>query len=221
MIIRTESVSFPRSGHSPLYNSMKRYFGDRLVYCDVQNSEGLNCGCRSVPCINPRNNFSKSHDWGLKKGNGLEIRAGQRYLVQYRNPVRSIASDYNLYVQRKPHKSGREEWHEFACEAIAYWNKLIDKWVIGLRDRDNPQLICPYEQLVQDPIGTVTGVVEFVTDEPVDGEALRREISQIRFRPLNRLPEFRHFDTGFFREIEAIAGERMTTLAIPSFEDGG
>ena len=73
---------------------------------------------------------------------------------------------------------------------------------------------------MQDPIGTVTGVVEFVTDEPVDGEALRREISQIRFRPLNRLAEFRHFDTGFFREIEAIAGERMTTLAIPSFEDG-
>ncbi len=220
MIVRTESVSFPRSGHAPLYNSMKRYFGDRLVYCDAQDTKGLNCGCRSVPCINPRNNFSKSHDFGLRQGDGLEIRAGQCYLVQYRNPVRSIVSDYNLCVEQNPHMSGRDDWHVFAREAIAYWNKLIDKWVIGLGAVDNPQMILPYEKLVQDPIGSVTSVVEFITDEPIDNEALRREISEIGILPLNRLAEFRHFDTGLFREIEAIAGERMTKLAIPSFEDG-
>ena len=220
MIIRTESISYPRSGHGPLYNSMRRYFGDRLVYCDAEHLEGLNCGCRKVPCINPRNNFSKNHDWGLKIGKGLEIRAGQRYLVQYRNPVCSIASDYNLHVQQVPNSSGREQWYEFAREAIAYWNKFIDKWVIDLCNRDNPQLICSYEKLVQDPIGTVTSVVDFITDEPVDDEALRREVLHERIQPQNRIAKFRHFDTGFLREIETIAGERMTTLGIPSFENG-
>ena len=76
MIIRTESISFPRSGHGPLHNALKRYFGDRLVYCDAQNQRGRHCGCRSVPCVNPMTNFSKNHDFDLKKGAGLEVRRG-------------------------------------------------------------------------------------------------------------------------------------------------
>ena len=106
-----------------------------------------------------------------------------------------------------------------------YWNKLIDKWVIDkwvidLQDRTDTLMTCPYERLVQDPVATLSEAITFMTDEEVDLDLLRREITQVDIRPRDRCAGFHFFDKGLFREIEEVAGARLTTLAIPSFEDG-
>ena len=59
---------------------------------------GLNgCGCGLIPCINPDRTFSKDHDFGLRKSSGTPIILSERYLIQYRNPVRSIVSNFHLH----------------------------------------------------------------------------------------------------------------------------
>ena len=89
--IRTEGISYPRSGHGALRKVLHLYFGTQFVYCADLGEE--NCGCGNIPCTNAHVLFSKNHDFNLVNGEGCDIIPQQQYIVQYRNPVRSIVSD--------------------------------------------------------------------------------------------------------------------------------
>ena len=70
-MLAVQGVSFPRSGHAIVYHTVRRYFGEALVYCDANNTR--HCGCESVPCVNPGRTFAKNHDFGLKSGVGTPV----------------------------------------------------------------------------------------------------------------------------------------------------
>ena len=76
----TQGVSFPRSGHAPVYQVARRYFGDAFVYCDTNDTE--QCGCEHVPCVNPNRTFSKNHDFGLRRFSGVPIIPSEHYFIQ-------------------------------------------------------------------------------------------------------------------------------------------
>lgn len=215
--MRTESISYPRSGHGALYHVLRRYFGSQFNYCAPMQTN--NCGCESVPCPNPATNFSKNHDFGAYKDDGIVVRPDQRYLIQFRNPVRSIVSNHYLYLAENPEKDSREQWYRFAHKGIVYWNKLIDKWVLEIQHDPDMLMVCPYEELVLHPMATVSQVIAFMTGEEVKKRRLRQVISEVNIRPRNRYVDFPFFDEGFFRSIEELAGPRLEILGIPSFEE--
>ena len=113
-----QGVSYPRSGHGAVYRIARRYFGEAFIYCDTNNKKI--CGCESVPCINPERTFAKNHDFGLQNSDGVPIIPSERYLIQFRSPVRSIVSNYYLFRYRKLSRHRKSEWREFALRSIAY-----------------------------------------------------------------------------------------------------
>ena len=220
MIRPTQGISFPRSGHAVLYHTFLLYFGDALVYCDPDRTDNTHCGCGSVPCINPRNTFSKNHDFGLMSGDGLPISGNRPYLIQYRSPVRSVASNFFLHLLAYPQDHNVIEWRKFACCQIRYWNKFVDKWVFDVFYSDVRLYHCSYERLVFHTETTIDEVLRFVSQGSVDEARMRAVMQAIHPRPLDRLRDFPYYDGAFFSDLEDMTEGRIGRLQLPSFKDG-
>lgn len=214
----TQGVSFPRSGHKAVYDIAKRYFGDAFVYCDANNKK--HCGCGQVPCVNPNRTFAKNHDFGLKISPGVRIIPSERYFIQYRNPVRSIVSNYHLYLKNNPHACERADWEKFAFRNIFFWNRFIDKWVLDFPADAAPPLYCTYESLIADPEARVKEIHAYMSEEPVDNETLSLILEENPIIPRYNLERFRFHDPVFFEELEDAASERLAELDLPSFAVG-
>lgn len=233
-MLKTQGISFPRSGHGALYHFLRNYFGQELVYCDPEvprghaDDTGSLCGCGQVPCENPANTFAKNHDFGLlRRTTSLPIHSDWRYLIQFRNPVRAIVSDFFLHLKNEPRDNHLKRWRSFAFEKIGYWNRFIDKWVLhrkpaGIRRlfrKPATFLDVPYRELVGNPQEACRIVINYLTPEPIDEERFQRALDQVQLRPLDRFVGFQFFDPGFFAEIESRTEGRMAQANIPSFAD--
>jgi hypothetical protein len=229
----TQGVSIPRSGHGAVCQVARRYFGGTWVYCDafyvkddegyVKDDEGRSrvCGCKSVPCVNPARTFSKLHDFGLLLNPGVPILRSERYFIQYRSPMRAIVSNYLLHVVVFPDECGYRGWQSYAMFEVGYWKRFVEKWVLDFPVSDVPPLYCSYESLLSEPQARMREILTFMSEEPLEDEAVTRIIEQLpKVEPRDRLAEFRYFDPVFFRELEAVASGYMETLGLPSFEDG-
>ena len=218
---KTQGVSYPRSGHGVLYRALKHYFCDELVYCDpeISSTDPSMCACGHVPCVNPANTFAKNHDFGLHHGSGLEVLPDRRYLIQFRSPIRSIASNFHLSVARLPDTDNHYGWTTFAYRQIEYWNAFIDKWVFAT-EGDRRFLLCRYEDLVADPFAMLRRVVGHTSQEPPNNDMIHRVLHKVQARPLDRLHQFRFYDEEFFSRLEALTEGRMTRLGLPPFDEG-
>ena len=213
----TQGVSFPRSGHAPVQQIAKRYFGDSFVYCDANNAK--HCGCKAVPCVNPDRTFAKNHDFSVRTSPGVPIISSEHYFIQYRNPVRSIVSNFYLYRSNHPDENKRADWEKFAHRDVFYWNRFIDKWVLDFPADAEAPLYCTYEALIADPDARVREILRFFSDGPLDDQAATRIIEKMPISPRNRLAEFEFYDPVFFRELEGVASERLAELDLPSFAE--
>jgi len=214
----TQGVSYPRSGHGMIYLIARRYFGEAFIYCDTNNED--QCGCESVPCINPERTFSKNHDFGLKRSVGVPIIPTERYFIQFRNPVRSIASNYYIYRRTSLMMRKRTEWQQFAIRSINYWNRFVDKWVLNFPTDAEPPFYCSYESLLSDPDVRIREVLSYLSVDPLDDEAISQILTILPIATRKKLSDFRFYDEGFLREIETRAGGRMARLGLPSFNEG-
>ncbi len=215
--IRTEGVSFPRSGHGALHDILKVYFGANFIYCAGQGKE--NCGCGTIPCANPHLLFSKNHDFDVLKDEGSIIIPKQHYIVQYRNPIKSIISDYKIFLATNPNENAKKYWFPFAHNKMKYWMKFVDKWAIEIQSEDKYFLPISYEQLITSPEQTVSDVVHFITQQESDKVKLQKAITGANLKPRNRSGGFQFYDKDFFLELESLAGDRLKKLSLPSFED--
>jgi len=213
----TQGVSFPRSGHAVAFHLAKRYFGDALIYCDTNNTRF--CGCEAVPCINPARTFAKNHDFGLRRSPGVPILAGERYLVQYRNPVHSICSNFSLYLNKHPEEDTLAGWQKFAYRDIYYWNHFIDKWVIDFPVQGNQPLNCIYEELIANPRETSRDILAYMSAGPIDEARFEHVMKGLNISARNALEDFKYFDRGFFRELEEAASQRLAQLELPAWDD--
>lgn len=212
----TQGVSYPRSGHSIVYHYAARYFGEAFIYCDINNK--MFCGCESVPCVNPDRSFAKNHDFGVQNGEGMPIIPSERYLIQYRSPVRSIVSDYYLHRYRNILRHRKSQWQKFALNSIVFWNRFIDKWVLNFPSDADAPLFCSYESLISDPEARMGEILAYLGGGPLDEDAMHQILERKPIVERNSISKFRHYDAGFFRELEELASGRMAKLGLPSFE---
>ena len=223
---RARGASFPRSGHGPLYHALRNYFADELVYCDPDNRKpnAEMCGCRCVPCVNPRNTFSKNHDFGLDPfAEGVHaprpVDPEERYVVQYRSPMRSIVSNYHLHLRNQPQDATRFGWTRFAHRQIAYWKAFVDKW--ALPHLEDERFLClSYERLLARPQETLTEAIGFVSERAPDEARIAEYVRNARIEPRDNSASFEYHDDELFERLEAATGERMEKLGLPSFREG-
>lgn len=213
----TQGISFPRSGHGAIFAMMQSYFGDALVYCDALNSRGRHCGCRAVPCINPKRTFGKSHDPEVREAEGIPVLPDQRYFIQYRSPVRAIASNFRLHLSKVPEDESRTGWEVYARGEISYWNRFVDKWVRNESPAMRSALICSYESLLANPETRTREILEFLSRDRLREDAVAELSRKFSVRRRDRLSGFKYFDTGFFRELEALTDGRLRELDLPDF----
>jgi len=212
-----QGVSYPRSGHGAIFRIARLYFGEAFIYCDT--GDKVKCGCESVPCRNPNRTFAKNHDFGLFDSEGVPIIPTERYLIQYRSPVRSIVSNYYLFRTEKFSRRKKPEWQAFALRSIDYWNRFVDKWVIDFPTGVHAPLICPYESLVSDPQVYAREILSYLGEGPLDEDAVCQVCAKIPISARNRLSKFRYYDAGFFRELEEMTSGRISKLGLPSFAE--
>jgi len=151
-LVRTECLTFPRSGHTLLQRLLRSYFGEDFVYCEqYSRPEG-------TLDRDPDTNFQKNHDFELE----TPIRRDRHYLVQVRYPLDSIVSWFKLSCSEGKTADTPQAWTWFAVEKASFWMQFYRKWVL---DHVPGRLIVNYEDLVEHPVQTVTSVVEFLGGE--------------------------------------------------------
>ncbi|WNJ16421.1 hypothetical protein [Pontibacter sp. G13] len=205
-----QCITYPRSGHHLLLNLLLQYYsGDtnfprtngstvsevckqhiiagELRYCEYH----IHCG--QVGCIDPRANFQKNHDFDLT----VPISQKFRYLIQFRSPLYSLTSYFNMFHQGKPKKA----WEGFARLKLDYWKGFVDKWVLS--DISAERMILDYDHLVTDPHQALTQVVSFMNPEGSTNDALISQILEgYSVRPSKALNDFIHYDEKFFAQLQ-------------------
>lgn len=155
-----------------LVRLLQKYFGPDFHYCNFY-AEPPGC-CGTVPCSTPRKTqLSKNHDFDLK----VPQVAGQKYLIQYRDFVPSVVSNFELYVrQGNPDTQG--SFRTFVSAEFARYRGFVDKWVTSEFGRR--QLVLRYDDFLADPAaGLARAVAYFDAGAAVDPERIRMAVDTI------------------------------------------
>lgn len=195
MIHKVQGVSFPRSGHEIVWHAMRKYFQQPM------------CDYGSV-LDRPEYIWARNHDFD----GDLPKIPSLHYVIQYRNPVRSITSNYHLHA-RNTQKDSEAHWHNFMNRQIVAWKDFAQKWLIenGLEQ----VMMIPYERLVHRPHETLVALFRFMSDQPINEERVPSE----GIRPRNSLEHFPYYDEQVFDYIEERLAPEMSALDIPSYTD--
>ena len=70
-----------------------------------------------------------------------------------------------------------------------------------------------------DPEARVREILSFLSDGPLDDEAVTRTLEKLPISPRDNLAEFEFYDPIFFRELEDAASGRLARLELPSFTE--
>jgi hypothetical protein len=202
-------VSWPRSGHHLLVNLLRAYFGKGFGYCEFYSPQ-LDC-CRSVPCARrDRIHLTKNHDFDLT----LPQLEGQKYLIQYRDFIPSVVSNYELFLMSHPDQPDtRDTFAAFAGTEFGRHRAFMRRWVQS--DFGKAQLQLSYEQLVTYPHDCLRLAVWWVDPgQPIDEARIERVVREIpgqkvenrKLEPLagvgvhapRDVTRFRHYDEKLF-----------------------
>jgi hypothetical protein len=165
-----------------------------LVYCEYYNH------CRQSPCSDPRTNFQKNHDFGLK----LPILPNQHYIVQYRSPYPAIISRYKLEVEVfGTVEDSARNWATYLEKKFEYNKKFHQKW---LSREDNPLLHkLKYEDLIANPFDEMRKVLSICNPrESVQERRLREVIERLDVEPKNSASSFKYYSV---RDAERLNSE--------------
>lgn len=195
MIHKTQGVSFPRSGHAVVWHAIRQYFDKPMC------TYGSVLECQDYI-------WAKQHD---HRGEFPKL-AWLRHVIQYRNPVRSIVSNYYLHANH----TGRDDlrhWHSFVNKQIKSWRRFADKWL--LNNGIERSLLIPYESLIKEPLPTLRAIFQFMSDEPIEDDRIHYH----NILPQDNLSKFKYFDERVFAHIESELEQEIKALSLPSYRD--
>lgn len=205
-------VSWPRSGHHLLVRLLRLYFGERFVYCDFYG--GIEGCCKSLPCTRADVHMSKSHDFDL----ALPQIEGRKYLVQYRDFIPSIVSNWELFLLGKTQtEDTAENFFKFASGEYTGYQRFVQKWVTS--DFAKKHLIIHYEQITSYPQESLRAAAQWIApDETPDDAAIAAAVTSVngekvekwKVQPLEKsgvhasrsVEDFRHYDPTLFSLLE-------------------
>jgi len=206
-------ISWPRSGHHMLVRLFQLYFGSDFHYCDFYGNDET-C-CRTVPCQKAGQiNFTKNHDFALD----VPQISGQKYLIQYRDFLPSVVSNYELFV-RQGGEDSRRSFCKFASTEFGRYRAFIRKWVTS--EFGQQQLILNYTDFLSDPEGHLARAISFLGDpkrlslttlrdviEQVDGEKIQQhkvqKLTNSGVHAGRDVTSFRYYDKDLFTRLKAM-----------------
>ncbi|MBW2046214.1 MAG: hypothetical protein JRI96_15265 [Deltaproteobacteria bacterium] len=224
---KIQCITFPRSGHHLLVNCLARYFGEdllfdsrsiesgkdrshfsagELVYCEYYHH------CGQTPCADPKTNFQKNHDFGLKLENNLSY----NYIIQYRHPIESIVSYYKFQTEYSHTiENNKQNWMSFFKKSMVYWAGFTHKWIIKNKNPQTYYLL--YFDLVNNPGVKLKEVIGFIRpSKKVNVKRLSTVVDKTGLRTSCKIKEFRFYDPRFFKEMERKVYKELELLSIKS-----
>ena len=207
---KIQCISFPRSGHHLLVRCLTQMYGEQFQYCDFYNH------CRKTPCRDEKTNFQKNHDFKLR----LSLPDSQRRLIQYRHPIESIISWFELDLQqpnvwqRLTLRDTQASWETFFNEKLEYWKRFVEKWV--LQPDAKEQMLVPYHLLVQDPVEQLTQIADFIWPTiPVPEFKFEWVLKIQGIAPKRTAIEFRHCSREWIASVENDLDDYLNQASIP------
>ncbi|QFT83279.1 hypothetical protein FIU89_21840 (plasmid) [Roseovarius sp. THAF27] len=219
---RVIGVSWPRSGHHLLVRLLTLYFGEGFLYCDFYG--GIENCCKKTPCKRRDVHLSKSHDFDL----GMPQIARRKYLIQYRDFIPSVVSNFELHV-RNGGADTLENFRVFAGTQFDSYRAFSEKWVQS--DFAARQLVIEYDTLQSDPATTLARAVGwFQPDRDPDAARIDQAVARVdgervergRVTPLKgagvhsarRIEDFRHYRPALFATLAAMRLTRPEVKAV-------
>ena len=206
-------ISWPRSGHHLLVRLLELYFGDTFTYCDPYAKKPGCCG--TIPCQKrDQVHFTKSHDFQLD----VPQEKGLKYLIQYREFISSVVSNFELHVLH----GGEDSMRGFQLFASAEFDRYLDflgKWVFS--DFATSQFLLDYDRLVSDPGAVLAEVANYIApDYELSPERVEWAISVVGGEKVERaklikspgagvhasrdVRQFRFYDQKLFKTLEQL-----------------
>ena len=212
---KIQCISFPRSGHHLLVRCLTQMYGEHFQYCDFYNH------CRKTPCLDQKTNFQKHHDFKLR----FSPSESQRCLIQYRHPVESISSWFELALkqpnvwQKMTLRDDQTSWEKFFDNKLIYWKLFIEKWVLKADARE--QMLVPYHVLMQNPVEQLTQIADFIWPMVAVPEFKFEWVLKIQdISPKRTALEFRHCSPEWIENLENELAEYLSQASIPRLIDG-
>jgi hypothetical protein len=207
-------ISWPRSGHHMLVRLLHLYFGSDFGYCDYYGHDKT-C-CRTVPCQKAGQiNFTKNHDFALDTPQIPD----QKYLIQYRDFLPSVISNYELFI-RQGGEDSRTAFCKFASTEFGRYQGFVRKWITS--EFGQRQLILNYADFLDDPEGHLAKVILYMgagkqlnlttlrdAIEQVDGEKVEQhKVQQLKKSGVHvsrDVTAFRYYDKNLFAQLKALS----------------
>ncbi|MEM6762614.1 MAG: sulfotransferase family 2 domain-containing protein [Pseudomonadota bacterium] len=210
------SVAWPRSGHHLLLRLLAHYFGPRFGYGEypiASVDEGAADGA-ALPADNGGVlALSSHHDVRL----GAPIPAATPIIVQWREPVAAIQSEFELAV-RAGQADTAETFTTFAEKRAGAFRRFMAKWLEAPVEN---RLVIEYDELVADPRSILGDAVRLFGEPEPDPALLSDAISSVAHVSVRagdvvvrdgfgveadrRVRDFRHFDAVLVGRISEIA----------------
>lgn len=208
-------VSWPRSGHHLLVDLLTAYFGQMFQYCQFYGKDKDCCG--KTPCEwRDKIHFTKNHDFALSVPRQKDV----VYLLQYRDFLPSVASEFELYV-RNGNEDSEASFKSFSQQRAKSYKNFMAKW-----NAAEPQVEAiyrlSYERLTAEPELVLPEVLRlFDPDISIDETRMKQVISSVRknmvdkgelrfidgfgVKSTRKVTEFRYFDDEFFAKLKQMA----------------
>lgn len=168
------NVSWPRSGHHLLIRLLALYFGRRFGYCERYGptKRGHIPCCGAFPCQRQGPiTTSKNHDFGLDS----ELPDGMPLIVQIREPLAAITSDFELYVANGNPDTAKS-FQDFAFHRARVFRRFCRKWVVAPRPN---RLVIDYDDLMSHTERVLEAAITTYGETTLDRERLRTVIGSI------------------------------------------
>ena len=198
------AASYPRSGHSLLVHFLFHYFGPDFPYCEFYKC----CNCH--PCKHGPVVLQKSHDFGLS----INSQALESVIIQFRSPIPSFISNFELTNTSVPRPVERLEWEAFAVRSLYAWKSFLEKWAFSHHKLDSIY-IC-YDLLISKQQFEFTRILKFLGVQEPDVDLINDISSSLNVKHRRKVTDFLFFDKEYFQWLEAQVEEIMQELRIPS-----
>ncbi len=218
-----QCVSIPRSGHHLLVRLLRSYYrsSDKhsrtFFYCGHYKSCKTHpCSCLTRGIVRFRKNrpeplviLQKSHDrhmpfpgsnepkfWGVSSYEEPDLRVSldHDYIIQIRDPIMSIISDYPLSCGEF---TTVDKWLQFAESGMLYRKAFLEKWILQNEYIETERYhVVRYEDMVDDPEVQLRKVIRYISPtRAIDTDALERVFEKHPIRAKWSLDSFVFLDT--------------------------